>query len=246
MLLRYYSLGNIITPMQEITIFTDGSSLGNPGPGGFGAIIYDKSDKSVAELGGHNSKTTNNRMEMTAAIEAINFINDKDLSEAEITIFTDSQYLINGITKWVYGWEERGWLTANKKTVLNKDLWQLLSAKVRDLEIEWRYVEGHTGIAGNERVDTIATEFASGKKPKLFKGSVSEYEVDIKNLAPAYGKSTSKKTDKVYSYLSMVDGEIKTHKTWKECESRVKGKKARFKKTFSKAEEEKIIKSWLE
>lgn len=232
--------------MQEITIFTDGSSMGNPGPGGWAAIVADKADKTVTELGGHNPKTTNNRMEMIAAIEAINFLSKKDLSEAEITVFTDSQYLINGITKWVFGWEERGWVTANKKTVLNKDLWQLLSAKVRDLEIEWKYVEGHSGIAGNERVDMIATEFAAGKKPILFKGKASEYSVDIKNLAPSYGKSTGQKSDKIYSYLSMVDGEIKTHKTWKECEARVKGKKARFKKTFSKADEEKIIKSWLE
>lgn len=232
--------------MQEITIFTDGSSMGNPGPGGWAAIVADKGDKTVTELGGHNPKTTNNRMEMTAAIEALKFLDEKDLSEAEITVFTDSQYLINGITKWVFGWEERGWVTANKKTVLNKDLWQLLSVKVRDLEIEWKYVEGHSGIAGNERVDMIATEFAAGKKPALFRGNASEYSVDIKNLAPAYGKSTGQKSDKVYSYLSMVDGEIKTHKTWKECEARVKGKKARFKKTFSKADEEKIIKSWLE
>lgn len=230
--------------MQEITIFTDGSSMGNPGPGGWAAIISDK--KTATELGGFNPKTTNNRMEMTAAIEAINYISEKDLSEAEITVYTDSEYLINGITKWVFGWEERGWVTANKKTVLNKDLWQLLSAKVRDMEIEWRYVEGHAGIAGNERVDTIATEFAAGKSPKLFNGDAKEYSVDIRNLAPAYGKSSGQKTEKVYSYLSMVDGEIKTHKTWKECEARVKGKKARFKKTFSKADEEKIIKSWLE
>lgn len=233
-------------PMQEITIFTDGSSMGNPGPGGWAAIVHEKSGKSVVELGGHNPKTTNNRMEMTAAIEALEYLKTKDLDEAEITVFTDSQYLINGITKWVFGWQEKGWVTANKKSVLNKDLWQLLVAKVRDLEIEWKYVEGHSGIAGNERVDTIATEFAAGKKPKLFDGGISEYEVDIKNLAPAYGKSSSQKSEKVYSYLSMVDGEIKTHKTWKECEARVKGKKARFKKTFSKGEEEQIIKSWLE
>jgi ribonuclease HI len=233
--------------MQEITIFTDGSSMGNPGPGGWAAIIAQKASKTVTELGGHNPKTTNNRMEMTAAIEALSFVTHQDLSETEITIYTDSQYLINGITKWVFGWENSGWVTANKKTVLNKDLWQLLSAKVRDLEIEWKYVEGHAGIAGNERVDMIATEFAARKSPKLFSGSSSDYSVDLQNMAPAYDASSRPKTDgKVYSYLSMVDGEIKTHQTWKECEARVKGKKARFKKTFSKLNEEEIIKSWLE
>lgn len=233
--------------MQEITIFTDGSSLGNPGPGGWAAIVADKAGKTVKELGGHNPKTTNNRMEMTAAIEALDSLSDQDLSETEITIYTDSQYLINGITKWVFGWENSGWVTANKKSVLNKDLWQLLSAKVRDLEIEWKYVEGHAGIAGNERVDMIATEFAAGKNPKLFSGNSAEYSVDLQNMAPAYASPASKlSSGKVYSYLSMVDGEIKTHQTWKECEARVKGKKARFKKTFSKVNEEEIIKSWLE
>ena len=236
-----------IYPMQEITIFTDGSSLGNPGPGGWAAIIADKAGKTVTELGGHNPKTTNNRMEMTAAIEAVTYLSEQDLSEAEITVYTDSQYLINGITKWVFGWENSGWLTANKKTVLNKDLWQLLVAKARDLEIEWKYVEGHAGIPGNERVDMIATEFAANKKPSLFKGNTQDYTIDFKNLAPIYDSKTRPSPDgKVYSYLSMVDGEIEMHKTWKECEARVKGKKARFKKTFSKANEEEIIKSWLE
>ncbi len=233
--------------MKEITIFTDGSSMGNPGPGGWAAIVADKSQKTIVELGGANPKTTNNRMEMTAAIEAINSLSKTDLSETEITIFTDSQYLINGITKWVFGWQESGWVTANKKTVLNKDLWQLLVTKTNNLEIEWKYVEGHAGIAGNERVDLIATGFAAGKNPKLFNGQASEYEIDIKNLAPAYASPREKlESGKAYSYLSMVDGEIMTHKTWKECETRVKGKKARFKKTFSKSNEEEIIKSWLE
>ncbi len=234
-------------PMQEITIFTDGSSLGNPGPGGWAAIIWDKTHKTVVELGGHNPKTTNNRMEMTAAIEALTHILATELDEPSITVNTDSQYLINGITKWVYGWKENNWLTQNKAQVLNKDLWQKLDSLVQELDIEWRYVEGHAGIAGNERVDTIATEFASGKRPTLFSGKFGDYSVDIKNLAPAYApKSKSEKSSaKVYSYLSMVDGEIKMHKTWKECEDRVKGKKAKFKKTFSKADEESVIKAWL-
>lgn len=232
--------------MQEITIFTDGSSLGNPGPGGYGAIVWDKAHKTVTELGGHNSKTTNNRMEMTAAIEAIAHTVGTELDEPSITVNTDSQYLINGITKWVFGWKENNWMTANKAQVLNKDLWQKLDNLVQDLDIEWRYVEGHAGIPGNERVDAIATEFASGRNPELFTGKFAEYGVDIKNFAPSYStKSKPEKSGKVYSYISMVDGEIKMHKTWKECEDRVKGKKAKFKKTFSKVDEESVIKSWL-
>lgn len=230
--------------MQEITIFTDGSSLGNPGPGGWGSVVWNKSKKEVVELGGHNPKTTNNRMEMTAAIEALGYIESLNQEGLEITIFTDSQYLINGITKWVYGWEESGWVTKKRESVLNKDLWQILLSKTRNLEIEWKYVEGHAGIPGNDRVDAIATGFASAKTAILFKGRFEEYEIDIKNLTPIFAQQ-SKKSGKVYSYLSQVDGEIQTHKTWAECEARVKGKKAKFKKTFSKADEEEIIKSWL-
>jgi ribonuclease HI len=233
--------------MKEITMFTDGSSMGNPGPGGWAAVVFDPGTKQVTELGGHHPKTTNNRMEMMAAIEALTFLNISSDDETALTVYTDSQYLINGITKWVFGWEKSGWVTANKKSVLNKDLWQLLVAKVRSLDIEWKYVEGHSGIPGNERVDAIATGFAAGKPPKLFSGKFSDYSIDLKNLAPSYAPSAKEmvRNGKVYSYLSMVDGEIKSHKTWKECEARVKGKKARFKKTFSKLDEEQVIKSQL-
>ncbi len=234
--------------MQEITIFSDGSSLGNPGPGGWGTIIHIHKGGEVWELGGSDKKTTNNRMEMTAVIEALNFLDTQKLEEAAITVFTDSQYLINGITKWVFGWAENGWMTKNKVSVLNKDLWQKLLAVSKDKEIEWHYVEGHAGIAGNERVDEIATSFAALSDTPLFKGKTRDYPVDIKNMTPSYAGAAKKKsssTAKAYSYLSMVDGKIETHKTWPECEKRVKGKKARFKKTFSKLEEENLIKEWL-
>lgn len=233
--------------MHEITIFSDGSSLGNPGPGGWGAIVHIHKGNLIAELGGHDPKTTNNRMEMTAAIEALMFVNSKKLEEPSITIRTDSQYLINGITKWVYGWQANGWMTKTKVPVLNKDLWQKLVDVTGGKEIEWHYVEGHAGIAGNERVDEIATSFAAGAATPLFTGVLADYPIEIKNLAPAYAGAAKQKSSsaKAYSYLSMVDGKIETHKTWAECENRVKGKKARFKKTFSKLEEENLIKEWL-
>lgn len=231
--------------MKEIIVFSDGSSLGNPGPGGWGAIVHDKGSKSVTELGGRDAKTTNNRMEMTAALEAILRVE----SEAAVTVFTDSQYLINGITKWVYGWQSSGWMTKNKMPVLNKDLWQKLVAVCEGKDIEWHYVEGHAGIPGNERVDEIATSFASGSETPLYQGPLADYPVDIGTLAPAYAdkkdSSVRTKTGKAYSYVSMVDGKIEVHKTWAECERRVKGVKARFKKTLSKAEEESLINEWL-
>lgn len=230
--------------MEKITIFTDGSSLGNPGPGGWGSIVYSKASNSVYELGGADSKTTNNRMEMTAALEALRSLNKED-SGRPIDIFCDSQYLINGITGWVFGWQENNWMTKNKVPVLNKDLWQELIEVVRDKDIEWKYVEGHAGIPGNERVDTIASSFASENNPELFSGSIKDYSVDLFNMKPAYAGNAKKKSGKVYSYLSMVDGKVESHKKWKECEDRVKGKKAKFRKTFSKDEEQQLINEWL-
>ena len=117
-------------------------------------------------------------------------------------------------------------------------------------------MDGHAGIAGNERVDEIATSFAALSDTPLFKGKTRDYPVDIKDMTPSYAGAAKKKSSsttssnglragKAYSYLSMVDGKIETHKTWPECEKRVKGKKARFKKTFSKLEEENLIKEWL-
>lgn len=228
--------------MQAITIFSDGSSLGNPGPGGWGTIVTH--GNTVTELGGHEVKTTNNRMEMTAVIRGLAFLAEQKV-DGKIIVNTDSQYLINGITKWVHGWQASGWMTKNKMPVLNKDLWQTLLAATEDREIDWRYVEGHAGIPGNERVDSIATSFAAGNDTELFSGPLTEYDIDLKQLAPAYDPSVRGSSGKAYSYISMVDGAIERHVTWAECEARVKGKAAKFKKVFSKAEEEALTRSWL-
>lgn len=229
---------------KEIIIFTDGGAIGNPGPGGWGAVVFDKNDKKVLELGGKEDKTTNNRMEMTAIIRAL-----EKSPDGFITVYSDSKYTITGITQWIFGWEKNNWKTKNKTDVLNKDLWQKLSEVTRDKDIEWKHVEGHVGIAGNERVDTIANSFARGKEVTLFDGGLKDYTIDLLNMKKdensAMQKSKSKSSTKAYSYVSMVDGKIESHKTWVECEVRVKGKKARFKKTVSKEDEENIIKEWL-
>lgn len=231
--------------IKEIKIFTDGGAIGNPGPGGWGAIVFDQSAKKVTELGGKEDKTTNNRMEMVAIIKALENCPDDGL----ITVHSDSKYTITGITQWIFGWEKNDWKTKNKTDVLNKDLWQKLLEVTKDKEIEYKHVEGHVGIAGNERADTIANSFARGKEVTLFKGDLKDYTVDLLNMTKdekaAAQKSKSKSGVKAYSYLSMVDGKIESHKTWGECEARVKGKKARFKKTISKEEEENLIKEWL-
>lgn len=229
----------------DITIFCDGASKGNPGRGGWGAIVTD--GKTVAELGGFEAHTTNNRMELRAALEALT--QARTLGNGAVTAYTDSNYVINGITKWVHGWQNNGWVTKDKKRVMNQDLWEplLKAAESFDTSIVWEYVGGHVGIAGNERVDAIASDFALGKKVELYSGPQSGYGIDVKNIdfdaalvkTKSAGKERSKA--KAYSYISKVDGKVLVHKTWAECEARVKGKTARFKKSLSKEDEAKII-----
>ena len=151
-----------------ITIYTDGSSRGNPGPGGWGAIIL--GDKEVVEIGGREAHTTNNRMELTATIKAL-----EQSTESDIELYTDSEYVMKGMKEWIKKWQEKDWKTANKKSVLNQDLWQKLLEVSNDRNIDWKYVAGHSGVPLNERADEIATTFADGLKPALYHGPKVEY-----------------------------------------------------------------------
>jgi len=152
-----------------ITIYTDGASRGNPGPGGWGVImIYD--DK-VAELGGRETHTTNNRMELTAAIKALEFITDR-----EIVVYADSEYVTKGMTEWIKRWQKKGWKTAGRKPVLNQDLWRKLLLLTEGREVKWKYVAGHTGVPLNERADEIATSFADNIVPALYHGPRDKYK----------------------------------------------------------------------
>ncbi|MEK9171915.1 MAG: ribonuclease HI, partial [Patescibacteria group bacterium] len=146
-----------------ITIYTDGASRGNPGPGGWGGVIA--SEEKIIEIGGSEARTTNNRMELTAAIRSLEFsINNFQFSKIQIN--TDSEYVMKGITEWIERWQRKGWKTVNRKPVLNQDLWQELLKLTAGLsaqtgkKIEWKYVAGHTGVPLNERADEIATSFA--------------------------------------------------------------------------------------
>ena len=135
---------------KKIEIFTDGSCLGNPGPGGYAAILKYKKTEKILSNGYY--KTTNNRMELLAAIVAL-----EQLKEAcEVQLYSDSQYLRNGITNWIHGWKKNGWKTANKQPVKNVDLWQRLDELVKSHHIEWIWVKGHAGHIENERCDIIA------------------------------------------------------------------------------------------
>lgn len=149
---------------KNIEIYTDGSSLGNPGPGGWGAVFVEGT-KIVHELGGFDKNTTNNRMEVSAVIETLKYIN-KNYKNNNITIFADSNYVLNGITFWIFNWEKNGWRTANKKEVMNQDLWKELITLVRDcsLKINWQKVKGHSGHIYNDRADEIATTCANKQK----------------------------------------------------------------------------------
>lgn len=234
--------------MEKIIIFTDGASKGNPGPGGWGALVAN--DEKVRELGGREEKTTNNRMELRATLEAL--AHAATLPSAPLELHTDSSYVINGATKWTKGWVARGWLTAQKEKVMNRDLWEALLDAIEKCPggIEWKYVGGHVGIAGNERVDKIASDFAEGKRVELYDGPRARYGIDIENTAHDEAKHKEKSASRsrsklaAYSYVSLVDGAVRVHKTWAECLARVQGKKARFKKAISAAEEAQIIKEF--
>lgn len=137
---------------QIVEIFCDGACSGNPGPGGYGAIL--RFGGRVRELSGGARDTTNNRMEMTAAIEALRQLK----RPCRVLITTDSQYLVKGMTEWIEGWQRKGWRNSKKEPVVNKDLWELLLALTKSHSVQWKWVRGHAGHSENERCDQLARE----------------------------------------------------------------------------------------
>ena len=237
---------------QHTIVFTDGAAKGNPGPGGWGVIVVTP-ERRVTELGGGAPHTTNNKMELSGAIAALQHVEDRP---GPIAIYTDSTYVIQGITQWIWGWRKRGWKTALGADVLNRDLWETLASLVGGRargEVDWRWVRGHIGTPGNERVDEIAVAFAMQQGVELYDGPLESYPRPILQLpddttlpkrtaGPASGRSG--KAD-AYSYLSVVDGVPMRHLTWAECERRVKGRSgARFKKATSEADETAVLRAW--
>jgi len=230
-------------------IFTDGACSYNPGPGGYGAIIYTP-DKDVVELGKPFTDTTNNRMEMTAILESLIYISK---ATENVHVYTDSMYFINGITKWIFSWKQKSWKTSTGKEVLNKDLWMSVDETLGKMKskVSWFYVPGHSDFLANERCDEIAVSFSKNRACDLYKGTFSDYTVDLFKdiervesgafLKKDSAKSSNKKSrssKKAYSYLSVVDGKLSIHKTWSECEALVKGRSgAKFKKSLSYEEE---------
>jgi len=143
--------------MPDLFAFTDGACSGNPGPGGWGVVLQAKDGDALLkerELCGGAAETTNNRMELTAAIEALETLE----RESKITLITDSVYVKDGITKWLWGWKKNGWRTAAKKPVKNAELWQKLDAAQARHQVTWQWVKGHAGQPGNERADALARQ----------------------------------------------------------------------------------------
>lgn len=233
---------------KQILIFTDGACSGNPGPGGWGSIISYPEGR-VKELGGHKSQTTNNEMELMAAIQALEEIQN-DLRP--VLFYTDSTYVIRGITQWIWGWLRNDWKTAEGKEVANKGCWQKLSSWVQRRgnsgKIQWLYSRGHVGTPGNERCDEIAVSFSQKKWVDLYEGpllnySISIYDVPEDGSLPAPRTPVEKKA--AYSYLSLIGSEVCRHSTWTSCERRVKGQSgAKFKKATSQDDEFQILKTW--
>lgn len=231
---------------KKITIFSDGAAKGNPGRGGYGVVIAYEGE--VLELGGHKAHTTNNEMELKAVVEALKAVVDK---KQLVAIYTDSKYVVEGAKGWVFGWVKNGWKTKAESEVLNKELWQELLPLLGKVEIEWHKVPGHVGIIGNERADAIASGFAEKVDMSLYSGPRAEYELNISDTSYDEAKAKersdarARQNQKAYSYISMVDGVIEIHKTWGECEARVKGKKGtKFKKSLDAENEKEIIKEF--
>lgn len=164
---------------KKVIIYTDGAARGNPGPAGWAAIILyphpaspllkGRKEEGVIEIGGSSKHATNNQMELTGPIEALKYLSKVPFDIKEIEIFSDSKYVILGITEWIFNWQKNNWRNAAKKPVLNKELWEELYELTKQFKIKWTYVEGHSGDKYNERADEIATNFADGNKIKLKK-----------------------------------------------------------------------------
>jgi ribonuclease HI len=233
-----------------ISIFTDGACSGNPGPGGWGCILVAASGH-VRELGGGADATTNNRMEMSGVLEGLRAASSLT---GTVIVHSDSTYVLGGITSWIKGWKRRGWTTAAGEPVKNEDLWRELDCVVAERGprgVEWRWVRGHDGHDANERCDEIAVAFSKHRSIDLYSGPLLSYPYG--SLAPSESAPLPEKKKPSgkpaahsgpATYLSILDGKLERHATWKECEARVKGRPAKFKKVRSTEEERATLKSW--
>lgn len=230
-------------------LFSDGACSGNPGPGGWACVLVTPGGE-VRELAGRQDATTNNRMEMMGVISGLRAISGRP---GKAVIHTDSAYVLGGITGWIRGWKRRGWTTAAGEPVKNEDLWRelddLVAARGKG-GVEWRWVKGHSGHDANERCDELAVALCRKWPHQLYCGPLLSYPYG--SLAPSDHQPLPERSKAKKSaapagsatYLSLLDGRLERHATWKECEARVKGRPAKFKKVRSPQEERSVLESW--
>jgi ribonuclease HI len=230
---------------NDLILYTDGASRGNPGPGGWAAVILVQD--MAMEVAGSEQRATNNQMELMAVLAVLSDSAAK-AHTGNIIVHSDSAYVVNGLNSWVWGWEKKGWKTVTKTPVENKDMWVKLLELLKFYgdRLTITKVSGHAGELYNERCDELAVAAALGNEQQLFKGSRKDYEQFLKDMGTTAKKPIKKKSDApAYSYVSFIDGKAYADKTWAACEKRVKGKKgAKYKKVFSKEEETELIQEY--
>lgn len=233
---------------SDILIYTDGASRGNPGPGGWGAVVL--VDGYVVEAGGSSKLATNNQMELEGVLQMLSDSGAKS-SKLPITLYSDSAYVVNGLNSWIYGWEKKGWITSQKTPVENKEVWMKLLElmKFYGKRLSIKKISGHSGELYNERCDEIAVASALGKDAQLFKGNQKDYDDFLEKNGTKVKQGTKKKNENkgkvAYSYVSLVGGKVYVDKIWTACEKRVKGTKgAKYKKVFSKEEEIDLVSAY--
>jgi ribonuclease HI len=234
---------------KQVTIYTDGASRGNPGKGGWGAILM--TEKEVVELAGRKDDATNNQMELEGAIQALATAVKKFKGDI-VVLHSDSAYVLGGLNSWLDGWVRNNWVTVTKKPVENKLQWQKLLALRDELgrDLQLVKVAGHSGHDYNDRCDELAVAYALDKKIPLFKGTYTAYigylaehpPVSVQKKAKSSSSSSSKKA---YSYISLVGGKVYRDTSWSACEARVKDTRgAKYKKVFSKEEETELMQDY--
>ncbi len=207
-------------------IYTDGACSGNPGPGGWGVVCY-LSGGQVHELGGAAADTTNNRMELQAAIAALEFLNQYPQAQP-VHLFTDSEYVKKGATQWMTGWKRRGWKTAQGKAVLNQDLWVALDT-ANPKKVEWFYVRGHSGDPGNDRCDEIAKAFSLHQSPQLIQSiqenltSFSEQSIDRQSTNKQSTNKQSTDKQSVDHQPKLIESPMMVQPSLIQSETKVRG-----------------------
>lgn len=222
---------------NEILIYTDGACSGNPGPGGWGAIII--FDQTVQELGGSETQTTNNRMEALSILESLKWIEAKGLKKP-LCIYSDSQYVIKALTQWLPGWKRNNWQTASGMPVKNQDLFENISQQLNKISYRFQYVPGHQGFWGNERADQIAVSFSKSKVEELYQGPWENYAFSHENpetIAQNISSSSNKATTQLVGYIVWDYKTLMFFKDWLSCAKVTQGRSGvRFKKIKNKDE----------